>query len=461
MALAGFARPSAAQEPGQPINLTPQRVIPLSGEVVEVRPATPFSTAGMYRLVDSSNSNGILIRSSHLPSTRGPFRVQAMLSGHSPIDGIQVLDEIDRVAVGQYRRFLPLLIAGLGLVAGLFLLRRYLSAWQDARRLRLGSPTWLIPIQDNPEENATASLGDEVMRRFNYHLDYAERERAETLRRQVRRLAAWPRRNRCSHPLGSGLVWREPADGARSANFRVPWNHHVDHEAPAPTADPPSPVAHLPLVAPEKLPARGVPTGTTGEERPARQQALAQAVAPATSTTAGPRGRGTPADTSAAVKRQPVVVVTPLPTDTTAAVKQQPLVVVTPPPPAATPATPAPDPAALGRAAAVVLLRGAVQEVAAINRADVQELRDRSGSSTGWSKEMLGRVQELKPTATIGDVAPPVLTGTDAETRFPVTFLWRGNFGVNRSKTVGFAATARLEGDRWVLVAVWPLEKFP
>jgi hypothetical protein len=43
-------------------------------------------------------------------------------------------------------RFLPLVIAGLGLVAALLLLRQYLLAWQEARRLRLGSPLWLIPI---------------------------------------------------------------------------------------------------------------------------------------------------------------------------------------------------------------------------------------------------------------------------------------------------------------------------
>ena len=151
--------------------------------------------------------------------------------------------------------------------------------------------------------------------------------------------------------------------------------------------------------------------------------------------------------------------------DTTAAIQQQPPVVVTPPPPVARPETPpatsAPDPAALGRAAAAVLQRGAVQAVAAINRADVAELRDRNGTSAGWSDAMLRSLQELKPAATIGDVAPPVLTGSDAETKFAVTFRWRGNFGVNRSKAVAFAATARLEGTRWVLVAVWPLEKFP
>ncbi len=357
----------------------------------------------------------------------------------SPIAGL-----LEPIPLLQWR-FLPLCLAGLGLVIGLYLLRRYLSVRRDERRVRLGSPLWLIPRQDLPEDNPAASLGDEVMHRFNYALEYEEQERAETLRLQVRRLALGLGVTGAITLLGLGWFGVSERRWFSQETFVSQEIAKPTTNAPAPTADPTPQLADLPMVAPEKPLARGAPTGTTGAERPARQQALAQqAVVPAPVTPPPPAAAATlSADTIAGVKPQPLVVVTP------------------PPPPAATPATPTPDPAALGRAAAAVLQRGAVQAVAAINRADVAELRDGNGSSSGWSAEMLRSVQELKPTASTGDVAPPVLTGTTAETRFPVTFRWRGNFGVNRSKIVGFAATARLEGDRWVLVAVRPLEKFP
>ncbi len=343
-------------------------------------------------------------------------------------------------------QYLPLLIAGLGLVASLFLLRRYRSARQDARRLRLGSPTWLIPIQNDPVENTTASLGDEVLNRFNYVLDYKERERAETLERQVRRLARGLAVTGAVTLLGLGWFGVSQRMEPSQPTFVSQGTTTPTTQPPAPTADTTSQVADLPMAAPQKLPVRGVPTGTAGEARPTRQQTLAQVVAPAPVTPPPPE----PA---------PAATVS---TDTIATVKQQPLNVITPPPPpTATPATPAPDPAARSRAAAAVLQRGAVQAVAAINGADVAELRNRNGTSSGWSEAMLRSLQELKPAATLGDVAPPVLTGTDAETKFAVTFRWRANFGVNRSRTIAFAATARLEGDRWALVAVWPLEKFP
>jgi hypothetical protein len=98
-----------------------------------------------------------------------------------------------------------------------------------------------------------------------------------------------------------------------------------------------------------------------------------------------------------------------------------------------------------------------------MNRADLGELGAlyAAGANASWQERLFGHLRDFKPTAVLGDLDAPVLTEAGVQTAFPVTFRWRTNFGVYRSRTVRFAASARWEQTRWVLVAVRLLEPFP
>ena len=162
------------------------RQIRLEGEVVELRGISPRSGQGVYRVVDATDRVGVLIRTNDLPTNGGPFRIRARLSPELLFDGLLLLDELDRSAAR-----LPLLpVAGtlgaVGLLAAVLALAGLVKTRRTQRHMRLAPPMWLIPTGADPRQEAPTG----TEHRFNYHLQYIEEERSESLDRRQRGLIA-------------------------------------------------------------------------------------------------------------------------------------------------------------------------------------------------------------------------------------------------------------------------------
>jgi hypothetical protein len=73
-------------------------------------------------------------------------------------------------------------------------------------------------------------------------------------------------------------------------------------------------------------------------------------------------------------------------------------------------------------------------------------------------------VQYLKdatPISTFQTTEAAVVTETAADAGFTLLFKWRGDFGVEKKKSVKFQASTRLRGDEWAFAGVRLLENFP
>ncbi|HEX9165507.1 MAG TPA: hypothetical protein VF862_06325, partial [Gemmatimonadales bacterium] len=145
----GLASPAVGQEQVARVKSAPQdyrgRPIELQGEAVEVQALSPRSRQGVYRLVDASDPIGILIRTSDLPQTGGPFRVRASLSPEVLRQGQLLLDEGNRETIRANPLPLAVAVTGLGLVAVLWAGVVYVRARRRERMMHLAPPLWLIP----------------------------------------------------------------------------------------------------------------------------------------------------------------------------------------------------------------------------------------------------------------------------------------------------------------------------
>ena len=465
--LAGTAAPAVGQEWIARVKSAPQefqdRSFRIDGEVLELRGATAVSRQGLYRLSDGSDPIGVLVRTTDLPETSGPFQVTVKLAPELLYQGSLLLDEVRRQEPFVWQAVAPLVIAALGIVLLLLYGLRYGRARQRERHQHLAPPMWLIPTDREGGTGGSDPGGAQLPAvRFNYRLQYIEQERSEALEHTKRTSLRWV--------AGAGAITL-----ASMAWFLI----GVEESTGRPTFVLLAPVFEVLGPRPDSVPGE-IPTDTA---------TLTLAVpAPTSAATGAPRvrrpaarpgGDSLPRRTrprTAPAPDQPAVqapVQTPAVAETTARAAA-PVAAQVPPPlplprpePAARDTAPQvpqpPDPAALRHAGATVLQQGAEQAVAAMNRADLGELGAlyAAGANASWRDRLFGHLRDYKPTAVLGDLDPPVLTEAGAQTAFPVTFRWRTNFGVYRSRTVRFAASARVEQTRWVLVAVRLLEPFP
>lgn len=465
--LAGTAAPAVGQEWIARVKSAPQefqdRNFRIDGEVLELRGATAVSRQGLYRLSDGSDPTGVLIRTTDLPETSGPFQVTVKLAPELLYQGSLLVDEVRRQEPFVWQAVAPLVIAALGIVLLLLYGLRYGRARQRERHQHLAPPMWLIPTDREKGGGGSDPGGAQLPAvRFNYRLQYIEQERSAALERtkrtSLRGVASAGAITLAS--MAWFLIAVEESTGRPTFVLLAPVFEAL---GPGPDSMPneiPSDTATLTLAVP-------APAAAPPDTRPVRRP-------PARPGVDLPPRRSQPRTTP--TPDQPAVqapVQTPAVAETTAraaAPVPAPVPPPLPPPqpePAARDTTPQvpqpPDPAALRRAAAAVLQQGAERAVAAMNRADLGELGAlyAAGANASWRDRLFGHLRDFKPTAVLGDLDGLVLTETGVQTAFPVTFRWRANFGVYRSRTVRFAASARQEQTRWVFVAVRLLEPFP
>ena len=189
--LAGTAAPASGQEWITRVKSAPEdfrdKNFRLNGEVLEVRGATAISSQGMYRLADGSDPTGVLIRTTDLPQTSGPFEITVKLAPELLYEGSLLLDEVRRREPFSWQAVAPLVIAALGVLLLLLSAVRYGRARQRERHQHLAPPMWLIPT-DTEGGTANPGVGGAPLPavRFNYRLQYIEQERSAALERTKR-----------------------------------------------------------------------------------------------------------------------------------------------------------------------------------------------------------------------------------------------------------------------------------
>jgi len=70
-------------------------------------------------------------------------------------------------------------------------------------------------------------------------------------------------------------------------------------------------------------------------------------------------------------------------------------------------------------------------------------------------------LKESAPTSTFGATEPASVTETQGEATFTLLLKWRGDFGVEKKKSVRFQASTGRHGDDWTFAGVRLLENFP
>jgi hypothetical protein len=129
-----------------------------------------------------------------------------------------------------------------------------------------------------------------------------------------------------------------------------------------------------------------------------------------------------------------------------------------PPAPPAPPPPPARDPDADRARAGAVVARAAEQLVAAVNqRAGL------SGLLAAGSRRdrFLQFVEEHGPTATLGGVGEPVVSGDGFEAVVTIQFQWRGPFGDTRRRPGRFQVAGQAGGETWRVTGIVPLDNLP
>ncbi len=473
----GVPSPGAAQEPIARIKSAPQdyreRIIRLEGEVVEVRGLTPVSALGIYRLVDPSDGTGVLVRTSRLPETTGPFRVSARLSPELLSGGSLLLDEVDRNEPLRTPPLLPILLAGAGLVAALVFAGLYWRVRRTERHHHLAPPIWLIPTHPSDPAAAEAVLpaspggtapdGDTTQ--FNFQLHYLEQEKASVFIRQKRRLVRGLVAGGAIFLTGAGWFAAVRADQASRPSFvllgpdaaPIPASGDTAGEGPAtPTDDTlvvalepvPIPRSRVPESGAEAAPpprTRAPSTGAPAEARPTPIRDLTQDPVPP--------DPGRQVAVAESVLTQPVTTAPPPPPP-----PPPPVVVEREPTPVAVP-----DPSADLRGATAAIQQGAQRFVSAISRQDLDAIARfyLPGGNAGWRGGLINHVRDYNPAASLGTVEPPVAGEAGVQAAFAVEFRWRGNFGVERRRAARFTALARRTSEGWSLAGVRLLEAFP
>ena len=225
--------------------------------------------------MDGSDPAGILVRTDRLPSSGGPFKVTARLSPELLSEGSLLLDEVDRDGAGSSMIAIAAIVAVLGLGGAVSALTMYTRARRDERHMHLGPPMWLIPTTGT--EKPESATGPNV--RFNYHLQYIQEERSDSLDKRKRQLlgvlavaggigvagSGWFLALRSEDESRPSFVLMAP-DVAQATPSPADTTRHPDDTLrvgitappPAPQPPPPSSVAVEPPPEPAEAPVRGL-----------------------------------------------------------------------------------------------------------------------------------------------------------------------------------------------------------
>lgn len=446
------ATPAAAQRSIAELKLSPAdargRTLVLEGEVVEVRALSPRSLQGFYRLLDGTDPLGVLVRTTDLPASGGPFRVEARLSQEVLRDGLLLLDESGRRDLRAWQWWSALAVAGIGLLALAAIATLYSRAARDERQRRLAPPLWLIPAEHDPA--APPQAGDlPPLAQIDLGADEEERLELEALATRKRRVLRWAGPGLVLAIAGTawaGVVWRAEA-GQPSFVLLEPVSTGTFSAAVPAAADTPG-------LPPTALPAPDAPTefavlpaapDSTRLRRP-RRDSVPVAVAPTAPPPAtAPAREAEPVPTPAAP--QPAVVTeSPAPVERPEPVRPEPV---------------RPDPAALRRMAESELEGGISRFVAAVVGKQPASAATIYASSDSRRARFLEFLTQYQPEAAMLGADASTIGETSAEAVFRLSFRWRGDFGVARRKDARFIATARRAGDTWDFESIRLLENLP
>lgn len=476
----GPSHPTIASLKANPTAIGGQAV-DIDGTVVEIRSSAPMGHSGLYRLVDASDTTGVLVQTADLPANGGAFSVRARVVAERPAGQLLTLTEIHRSPIDSRPRA-PIVALVLSVLALLALAVLAVRAIRAQRRYLLALPLWLLPYA-RPTGKADRVSDSLPALRYEPELEVADRRRHVKLRNRKRGLltamggaaaltglsALWVRSTRPAAPMIPTFVLLA---GDNSGTPPVP---PAAPQAPGPDSlaaradsggdqtptiriapPPPAPAANRTSVAiVRRPPVKDSTPVRRSNPPPAPTTGNATKPAPKPSAATPPRssanGRG---KTGAPANSPPPAPPPPPP---------QP-----PPPPPPPPATANPPARSADedRAEAGSVLRGgAARLVAAINArgdADLAQLLPENQAGDGKRlTRFLKLIKDYGPRATLGGVDQPTLVGDHAEGRFSLSLSWRGDFGVTSRKSGMFLGVLRRADGGWRFDGARLLDNLP
>ena len=161
------------------------RTFEIRGQVVDIRAASPMDHAGLYRLVDASDTAGVLVQTADLPLNGGVFRVQAKLGPAQPGGKLMQLVELRRTSTGGLPR-IPLVALVVCILAVVVLSALFVQAARAQREYLLALPLWLLPYAA-PSGKTDRTSGDSLPQlRYQPELETEDRRHHVRLRNRKR-----------------------------------------------------------------------------------------------------------------------------------------------------------------------------------------------------------------------------------------------------------------------------------
>jgi hypothetical protein len=492
----GPSHPSIASLKANPAAVASQ-TFDIDGMVVDIRSTTPMGHSGLYRLVDASDTTGVLVQTADLPANGGAFRVKAKLAEGQPGGQLLSLVEIRRTPTDGRPR-IPIVALVLSGLAVLVLAGLAVQAIREQRRYLLALPLWLLPYAA-PSGKADKGTDSLPALRYEPELEVADRRHHVRLRNRKRGLltavggataltglsALWVVSSRPAAPMiptfvllaadnsvpppapvpvpeapvPEGVISRPDSGGDQTPTVRI---------APPPPPPPPAiphstvAIAKKPVVR-DSTPIRRVapppppPVAPPAAPPPSRVTKSVPKTTPATvpQSSVGGRVTSTPPANSPPPAPPPPPPQAPPPPPTQ------------PPPTAPTPvASPPARSADADRAEAGSVVRGAAARlVAAINAKQDGDLAQLLPEGQAGDRSRLTRflklIKDYGPRATLGTVDEPALSGDRAEARFSLSLSWRGDFGVSSRKSGTFLGLLRHTDSGWRFDGARLLDNLP
>jgi hypothetical protein len=476
----GPSHPTIASLKANPASVGSQTV-DIDGTVVEIRSSTPMGNSGFYRLVDASDTAGVLVQTENLPADGGAFSVKARMVPGRPAGQLLTLAEIHRSPIDGRPRA-PIAALVLSVLALLVLAVLAVRAIREQRRYLLALPLWLLPYA-SPTGKADRASDSLPALRYEPELEVADRRRHVKLRNRKRGLltamggaaaltglsALWVRSTRPVAPMiptfvllaadnsvappvpptaaqapgPDSLVARADSGGDQTPTLRI---------APPP----PAPVISRTNVAVASKPVVKDRAPVPRSSPPPTPPPLGRVTKPV------PRPSATTTAPSSAIGRAKTGTPANNPPPAPAAPPPQPPPPPPPPPPASPPARNADE----DRAEAASVLRGAAARlVAAINARQGADLAQLLPGGQGGDGQRLTRflklIKDYGPRATLVGVDQPTLAGDRAEGRFSLSLNWRGDFGVTSRKSGTFSGVLRRTDGGWRFDGARLLDNLP
>ena len=418
----------------------------VEGVVVDIRSTASEARRGLYRLIDESDREGVLVRTGELPADGGAYRVRAVIAGQQPSDGSLLLEEVSREPVDP-RSPLPAVLALASALAIVVLAVLAVKAVRAERQYLVSPPLWLLPEAGpygkppNPDEG-TATTRPALS--YDADLEETDRRQREALGRRRRTLIRALVLAAATLTLsGAWLMADRPSGAPVPAFILIDANEQVAVAPPQTRgldtvfADRPIEQRFDSLLAP----------------RPQRRDTVGPRRPPATVTVAPERRSDTAEANPGAVPPDlilpPITAPGPAPAPAPAPSPPPP----PPPAPAPPPAPPPRDPAEERRLAREVLQGGIGRIVAAINGKQTAQLLTLLPAALardpGRLERFLDLVREFAPRASLGTIEPMSLAEDRGEATFAVSFTWRGDFGVERRKAGRFMGVVTRQEGGW------------